>query len=261
VSLTGSPLDALFLTLLEMAVGGLAALLLTDWRGEVTRGFLRLCAACVAPLGLLAWLVPGARPAPVGLLLALVVIGSLLYFLLLLRASPSTLRFPIALATCAVGVGLLGLLGVTAPPAEGGTALLVLAIVADTVVVGTSGVALVLGHWYLVTPRLSARPLRRLVDLLLVGLALEALVVALPLLVMTGPAVRETFSDVTTWGRLSALIVLPVITAVLARACCREWPRGRALQAATGLLYVVVGSALGGILLGNLLRFSAPTAL
>ena len=80
---------------------------------------------------------------------------------------------------------------------------------------------------------------------------------------VTGQAAGEStgpLGDVVGWGRLSAAVILPAVMAAAARACCREWPRGRALQAATGLLYVASGSILGGVLLGNLLRFGPPTA-
>jgi hypothetical protein len=131
-----------------------------------------------------------------------------------------------------------------------------LGVIADALVRGGAGVGLVLGHWYLVTPRLSAAPLRRLVDVLLGGLALEAAAIGLPLLAAGGLAA----GDVVFWARLSALVVLPAVVAIAARACCREWPRGRALQAATGLLYVATGSVFGAVLLGNLLRYAAPGA-
>ncbi len=246
----------MFLTLLEMAVGGLAALLLTDWRGEATRGFLRLCAGCLVPLALFAWLVPGTRPSPVDVWTLLLVLGSLAYFVLLIPATALTPRRLVGLAVVVGGVALLAYLCLTAPIAPADRSLFAVAVLADTLVVGASGVALVLGHWYLVTPRLTAKPLRRLVDLLLVGLALEAILVLWPLIAPSGPAGSAMFDDVVTWGRLFALVVLPVGMAIATRACCREWPRGRALQAATGLLYVVVGSTLGGVMLGNMLRLS-----
>src|SRR5436190_15343644 len=241
----------MLLTLLQMAVGGLAALLLTDWRGEVTLGFLRLCALIVVPLALFAWLLPGARQAPLPQLTVVVLLAALLYFAALAWfAGRTAARRLIALIGVLAGGAAIVVLAL-AGPAPAGQSVALLGALADTLVLGASGVALTLGHWYLVTPRLSARPLRRLVDLLLLGIVLEAAVVIWPLASGVGAV-----GDVTFWGRLAAVIVLPALVTVAARACCREWPRGRALQAATGLLYVSASAVFAGVLLGNLLRFT-----
>jgi hypothetical protein len=39
---------------------------------------------------------------------------------------------------------------------------------------------------------------------------------------------------------------------IAARICCEEWPRGRAIQAATGLLYITAALVLTGALAGNM---------
>jgi hypothetical protein len=251
---SGSPLDALLLTLLEMVVGGLGALLLTAWRGPVTPGFVRLCALLVGPLAVLAWLVPGQRAWPLSPLVALCTIGAVAYCVVVLLGGGPGPRHLAGLLGLLAGALALGVLAVRIPGPLA-PALPLLAALADALVLGAAGVGLVLGHWYLVTPRLSAVPLRRLVDLLLLGLALEALAIGLPVLVG-----GVGLADVLFWGRLSALVLLPTVVGLAARACCREWPRGRALQAATGLLYVATGSVFGAVLLGNLLRVAPPGA-
>jgi hypothetical protein len=233
----------------------LAALLLTEWRGPVTPGFVRLCALLVAPLALLAWLVPGQRGWPLPPLVAISALGTLAYCLLVLGGRGPRLRRLVGLAGVASGALAMALLAARTPgPLSPWLPLL--GALADSLVLGGAGVGLVLGHWYLVTPRLSAAPLRRLLDVLLCGLALEALAIGLSALAGGDAAA----GDVVFWARLSALVVLPTVVAAAARACCREWPRGRALQAATGLLYVATGSVFGAVLLGNLLRYAAPGA-
>ncbi len=252
--LAGSPLDALLLTLLEATVGGLAALLLTEWCGEVTSGFLRLGGLLVLLLAVLTLLAPGARPGPVGPLVVLFALAALAYFVLLLTTATLPRRLVALVAIGAGGAALAGL-ALRLPSTEL-PGLPLVEVLADTLVLGGAGVGLALGHWYLVTPRLSARPLRRLVDVLLVGLALEALVLLGPIAVGRG-----TLADFAQIGRVAAALVLPTVVALAARSCCREWPRGRALQAATGLLYVATASAFAGILLGNLLRFAPAASL
>src|SRR4051812_33483335 len=100
-----------------MVVGGLFALLLTDWRAEVTQGFLRLCALLIASLALCTWLVPGVRPAPVGPLTVLLFLGSLGYFLLLIPAGAAAARRLLALLTTLLGIALLVLLVLPGPGA------------------------------------------------------------------------------------------------------------------------------------------------
>jgi hypothetical protein len=49
-------------------------------------------------------------------------------------------------------------------------------------------------------------------------------------------------------------VLFPVGVGIAARACCTDvFPRGRAMQAATGLLYLATGSVLAATLIANAL--------
>jgi hypothetical protein len=54
------------------------------------------------------------------------------------------------------------------------------------------------------------------------------------------------------WIGLVAIGLFPIGVTIAARLCCIDWPRGRAIQAATGLLYVVATLVLAGALAGNM---------
>ena len=112
--------------------------------------------------------------------------------------------------------------------------------------------ALVLGHWYLVTPRLSAVPLRVLCDLAIVSLV--ALTGFALWYVLERPAATAFGPDVAAfrWAGFVAVTLFPIGVTIAARLCCQEWPRGRAIQAATGLLYITAAMVLAGALAGNM---------
>ena len=55
-----------------------------------------------------------------------------------------------------------------------GAALIALTVLLSATVLGAATTGMLLGHWYLVTPALSNRPLLRSIVLLLVGLVSQA---------------------------------------------------------------------------------------
>ena len=160
---------SLYAALLQFAVGSLFAALISDSGGKVTPGFLRQAAVAALCGALLAWMLTG-RGAPGESESALA--------LLLLTAVYTVLQFTSKRAA-RLWSGWLGLLaGAVAivlaagarPSPSLGPLLTGLASAASAVALGTSVMALVLGHWYLVTPRLSAVPLRLLCDLAILSL-------------------------------------------------------------------------------------------
>lgn len=245
----------LYAAALQFGAGCLFATALSDWRAEVTPGFLRQGAAIAVVGVLLAWLLVGGgadgeRAAALGLLvLALVYCG-------LQFGRRRRLRLAVGATGTALGaVGLLLAAWVRPSPVLGWewTAL---ASLASAVALGTTIGALVLGHWYLVTPRLSPRPLRRLCDLAIGALA-----------VLTGfafwyvsvnpRAIVGPDDALYRWTSVLAVTLFPIGVTVAARACCQEWPRGRAIQAATGLLYIAAALVLAGALAGNMVMLAS----
>ena len=242
---------SLYAATLQFGAGALVATLLSDWLAEVTPGFLRQGALCaLAGAGLAYLLVGGGEPSERATGLAL----------LLLTAAYTVLQFTarrrlrLGLGGLGALAGLAGLLlaaGARPSPSLGPT-WTALAGLASALALGTSVTALVLGHWYLVTPRLSPAPLRLLCDLAVVSLvALSGFalwfVLERPDATNFGPNI-----PLFRWSGFVAVTVFPIGVTLAARICCQEWPRGRAIQAATGLLYITAAMVLAGALAGNM---------
>ena len=128
----------------------------------------------------------------------------LVVHLLLVRVERARLATRVGLV--AVGVGLASLAtGVAAylPPATPGVliGLALLATAAGTLVLGSVWSGWMLGHWYLVTPQLSPRPLL----LINAGLAAALGVQALLVLGMAGAALVAAPAETGAGGALGAL--------------------------------------------------------
>jgi len=242
---------SLYAATLQFAVGSLFAAVLTDSGAMVTPGFLRQAAVGAVFGAWLAWMLTGrAAPGEGETALALLAI-SVVYFVLQFTAKRRA-RLILGWAGLIAGTAALLLAAGARPSPSVGSLWTGVASVASAVALGTSVMAMVLGHWYLVTPRLSPRPLRLLCDLAIVSL-----------LALTGVALwyvlerpeATTFgpdSAVFRWAGFAAVTLFPIGITIAARLCCQEWPRGRAIQAATGLLYITAAMVLAGALAGNM---------
>jgi hypothetical protein len=253
---------------LELALGLYASLLVVD-RRAIGAGFTRLLAAFV-----LASLIPGlllsraASASSPGSACALTF--ALLCVALLFAAGrlrPAVESFAIA-ATTACGVAALLLADRTQVPHETTPELLLAAAssVGSTLVLGWVVGAMVLGHWYLVTPDLPVAHLGRLT-----GAALAATYVKLGLLAVTAWYFRDRLSDsarsfATIFGighaggpfqsQLDFLWLLArlLIGLVGPAALCHmtlATVRLKATQPATGILY----AATVLVLMGELFAF------
>ena len=104
----------------------------------------------------------------------------------------------------------------------------------------TGGVlaAMILGHWYLVTPKLLEAPLILAVRLLLAALIVQ--LVAFVVAVAVGLGAEAPFAALT--GPHALLVWLRLMSASSSRWCSRGWPGGRrrrrSMESATGLLYI-----------------------
>jgi hypothetical protein len=246
---------SLYAATLQFAVGSLFATLISDAGGKVTPGFLRQAAVAALVGASLAWTLTGRGTAGE---------AELALALLLLTAGYTVLQFT-SRRSARLWLGWLGLLAGTVaivlaagarPSPSLGSFLTGLAAAASAVALGTSVMALVLGHWYLVTPRLSAVPLRLLCDLAI--LSLVALTGFALWYVVERPAAAAFGPDVAAfrWSGFVAVTLFPIGVTIAARLCCQEWPRGRAIQAATGLLYITAAMVLAGALAGNMVLLS-----
>lgn len=130
-------------------------------------------------------------------------------------------------------------------------ALFGLQLLLATVALGSTMAAMLLGHWYLVTPRLSPTPLRRMMVLLLAGLVLQGVAFAAALLVVPAAAALSGSLAWLTWLRLFAGILLPLVICVLAVLASRA----PSLQATTGLLYVALALVMAGSIAGSSIAY------
>jgi hypothetical protein len=252
-------LGALLAVMLQLAVGLHFAALVTDWRAEVTRGFLALTALTALVVAGLAFGLAGLGRLEglERLVQAAFLVGLLVYTLLLttVRRSP---RLPVGLLGLALGLASLALAAWTRPsPALGGP-LTGLAYLLSALALGAGVGGMLLGHWYLMTPWLTSRPLRLLCDLLLASLVPLTALAGWYLLLGGGAAGPGGLSGLALWLGAAMITLFPFAVTVAARACCVDGAgRGKSLQAATGLLYLVAAAVLAGGLAGNAVLLGA----
>ena len=151
-----------------LAVGAYAIALLARWRTSATPGFVRFTVICALLFGVLAWFSDGALPATLGdspvvanpafdaprraALAAFVLVGAADLFLL--RNRPISRYAGIV----ALAAGLLVLVFGALAWGSGSTVGLLLQLAFLAASIGGVFAAMILGHWYLVTPKLPEAP-------------------------------------------------------------------------------------------------------
>jgi hypothetical protein len=116
---------------------------------------------------------------------------------------------------------------------------------------------MVLGHWYLVTPRLPEAPLREMTGLLVLLTIAQAVLIAVALALPRDDVDTSVDTDILSnpflWLRVGLGLVFPGVLAWMAY----DSTSVRAMQSATGLLYIAMvlvfcGQIVGiGLLLGS----------
>lgn len=269
VGLLSVPL-ALSVVLAEVTIGTVFTVLLLRTRGDLTRGFLRFMVLVELGLGALALLAfIGAPPAHYTRLLPingsaaglLTPLQAVLVAALAVaawaewagRASRLT-WLPPALSAGALSVAI----GLTLGPLGGSLidGFAIGALVAlSSLVLGAATTGMLLGHWYLVTPVLTNRPLLLSIAILLVALVAQALLFVPGLLGLARSpgsvsAILARNPTLTVLWALGA-VILPLLAAGLAYPTCRM----RSFMSTTGLLYLAMIAVVPGQLLGQLLLF------
>jgi hypothetical protein len=157
----------------------------------------------------------------------------------------------------------VALAAMLAPPTWGYPAAL-LGLTAGTLALGAVSVSMVWGHWYLTEGSLPAWPLRDLAWILIAALAFQVCVLGLNIII----PVRETptpenpvdvglAANPAFWLRIGVGIVFPVILAVMSLKTTQI----RAMQSATGLLYICMGAVFVGEVLSKGLMFMTARPL
>jgi hypothetical protein len=267
--------QATFLLLLEAAVGGTIALFWVHLREEVNRGFTLFTGICFLVCGALAvWVRTAFRP----LVSPEIDPTPALWFAVERTLS---IAFDVLLAVYLIGLGskswnpvtrllgplvpLLGLGALWAAALVAPRSQLLglgtpLAVLAGALALGSALAALSLGHWYLVAPTLSLRPLIQLTFLCL-G-AIVAQIILLPfLLLLPGPrpeAIQSLLSDYLVF--LGVRVVFGLLVPLVLTVMTWRTARIRSLDSATGLLYVVAALILAGEIAARTLLFLTDIA-
>jgi hypothetical protein len=148
----------------------------------------------------------------------------------------------------AVGGGIVGMLALATLAAGGATLspmLFSIQLVLAALALGAVNAAMLLGHWYLVTPKLSAAPLRRMMWLLLGALTVQGVAFGVAVVTVSPGPLGGSIGPLT-WLRLAVGIVLPIGITVLALLASRA----ASLQASTGLLYIGLAFVIAGSIAG-----------
>ena len=237
-----------------LGAGTLLVVGMAEVAGGTTTGYRLLMAwlvlACAAVLLISDLNLPGdAAAATTGALRRPLVVafavGALAYVV------ASHLRRP--RAWLAVATGLVGLLALAVLALAGGTrapALFAAQLLITALAVGAVNAAMLLGHWYLVTPKLSPAPLRRMMWLHGGTLVVQGLAFAIGVLLVGTDPLRGDIAWLT-WLRLGVGILLPIGITVLAYLASRA----SSLQASTGLLYVGLALVMAGSIAGASLSY------
>ena len=266
------PLSAFFL-FFEIAVGGVIALFLVHLRGEVSRGFTLFtgwgCWMCIAlALGLRFAFPPAigafdrmaelwfAAERALTITFALV-LGT---YLLALQAGRAGLAQFLAPIVPLVGLGGLWTASLVQPGAQLGGLGAPVAVLAGSLSLGSAMAGLSLGHWYLVAPTLSVRPLIRLTFLCLGAIVAQLALLPFLLLVSGSSAssVASLFGEHALFFTVRVLfgLLVPLAATVMVWRTARI----RSLDSATGLLYVVATLILAGEIIARSLFFLTGVA-
>lgn len=261
-----APLAGLLL-LLEISAGTLVASAALDQVGRVGRGYAGTTAAiCAALMGLDLLLLNAAtnlsqllhRPLPADAttslahwMVALTV--ALVLDTLFAAVGTEAARRVVAALTGGIGIGTLVQAALSLAPATGGPDQALLTILPSSALGGAALAGMLLGHWYLVTPALSFRPLRISVVSVFAAIAIDIAAITTALLI-AAPAQRSRLLT----GDLAELFWLLVVgSGVLFTAAVNGltlyFARIRANQPATAMLYVLIVSVVMGIVPAHLL--------
>src|SRR6185295_18303798 len=137
---------------------------------------------------------------------------------------------------------------------------------AATALLGSVMLTMVFGHWYLVVPRLSIDPLKRLTKVLIGAIGIRIITILASLAVLEierGVPLVAVLRELTIeqgiffWQRVIFGVLVPIVLAVMIWSTVKI----RHTQAATGLLYLAVVALLFGEFFSKFLLFAVNIPL
>ncbi|MFI5261343.1 MAG: hypothetical protein ACHQZR_02160 [Candidatus Limnocylindrales bacterium] len=258
-----------WLVVFSLAAGSAAAAVLGRLFSEATRGYLVFMAVTASVLGLVTWLADGALPPSTDLAVPPDPSFDTVRTTALAAFSGLALAYAVALARgrrAALLGGAVLFAGAVAMVAAamgwaGGVAAGVPAVVLFLLLAGVGGgtfAAMVLGHWYLVTPHLGERALVQATRLLVWLLTLRLICFGLWTALGTGPDGRPFgalvgSSAIFVWLLLGIGLVFPLAVMAMANRTART----RSMESATGLLYIATAAVLAATIVAGGLFFGA----
>ena len=261
-----------------LAVGSFAVVVYGRLRTEATKGYLAFTALCAAAFGVLAYLSDTALPAPLATAIlttggspivtdpafeaprraALLAFTALAMVSMVVIARGGRAVWP-GVAGLGAGLVALGLGGLSWGGSVAGALLLLVQLVALALATGGVFAAMILGHWYLVTPKLPERPLVLVARRLMGVVAIQVLLFAIWVGVGIGPGSPGPLGALVgpyalfVWLRLLVGLIFPLVVSWAAVQTART----RSMESATGLLYINVGTIAAGTILAAGLYFGA----
>jgi len=256
-----------------LALGSFAAVVLLARRTSATPGYLRFTTICALAFGALAWLSDTALPATLGdspvvvdpvwdaprRTALLLFVGLVAISLVVGGRLGATARTAVRAAAVVAGAATLAFGALAWGDGSFGAANLLVQLAVVSAAIGGVFAAMVLGHWYLVTPKLPEQPLILLARVLLVVVAVQVVLFWAWIATGAGPADVAPFSSLTgpwalfVWLRLIVGLVFPLVVCWASVQTART----RSMESATGLLYINVGSIAAGTILAAGLYFGA----
>ena len=254
--------------LLSLALGSFALVAICGELTDATRGYLRFTAFCSGLLGLVTLAADLGLPEPAGLAIAPAADGDLYRRIALAAFVGGTIVYAVAVgrgtrrrasAIVAFGSGAaamaLAAFGWTGGLTGGVPLLVQFGILAA--VTGGCLAAVILGHWYLVTPRLSERPLVLATRLLTAGIAIQlglfVIWVSLGSRPVTTPfAALAGSTALLVWLRLVVGLAFPLVLSMMATRTART----RSMESATGLLYIDLAAIASGTIVASGLYYA-----
>lgn len=274
-------LDALpytsFIVLVEFAVGSLIICVYADWRGRVEPSFVKFCAAMAALAALVmlgnalildpdaagGFELNGDLSSAVVALAALFAASTLPYNWAVMRRDRQQ-SLATGIASGAIGLTLIVLVSIYIALPTWGFGGVFLSLLAGTLSVGLVVLAMTLGHWYLVTPRLPREPLEELTLLLVAAIGIQTLLLVVNALIPAdAPPDPSAYFGSTTlgqnpafWLRIAIGLLFPAALGYMSYVSSKGYPENEnAMMSATGLLYIAVGAVLVGEVLARGLLF------
>lgn len=259
-----------FLVLIEMTVGGAIVTFAAQLRGLVTHGFLKFGAASTLLCALVAlwsaFTLTGERvvggypidtaflaPTRIALLAVSLLLAVYTWAVWTQREPAGRIAGLVSSAAALAGLGLAA--AIFRLPAWGYTGVL-LSLLAGALSLGAVTLGMILGHWYLVSPRLPEQPLNEMTLALIAVLVVQSVLVAINLLVPAkltpDPGAGSLVQNPAFWLRILVGLAFPLVLAWMA------WRSSliRGMMSATGLLYVATGAVLAGEALARGLQFT-----